>query len=90
MKRKGTISVKEATLRAWNDSVELCVLNGQKPHIHRNTFRYRVSAYVNGVSDEWTSLRYIPLDDTVGRRLRELRAEGLIDYDYKDEIYIAK
>jgi hypothetical protein len=85
--KKGTISVKEATLRAWNDSVEQCVLNGQKPHIHFNTFRYRVNAYVNGISN---AQAYIPLDGSIGRRLRELRAEGLVDYDYKDEIYIAK
>jgi len=85
-KTKGIISVSEAVLKAWNDECEQCRINGQKEIIHMNTFVFRVRAYVNGGQGQ----AYRPLDSNIQRRCRELRESGLINYEYKDEVYQVK
>ena len=67
------------------DTCEQCRLNGVPQTLHMNTLLPRARAYVNGGGGS-----YRPLDDNMGRRLRELRADGIIDYEYKDEVYRIK
>ena len=87
-KKKAIMSVKAATLKAWNDECEQCRINGIKEIIHMNTFVSRVRAYVNGGG----RTSYQPLDSNIDRRKRELKEEGLINYDYdcQKEYYIVK
>lgn len=83
-KIKGKIPVIKATLLAWEDSCEQCRINGQKEVIHMHQFVSRVRAYVNGGNPE---INYRPLDSNIDRRLRELRADSQINYEYRDEVY---
>ena len=80
--KKGVMSVERATLLAWNDTCEQCRINGTKEVVHMNTFVSRVRAYVNGREGS-----YYPLDGNITRRLRELREQGIINYEYKDDVY---
>ena len=84
-KTKGVMPVEKATLLAWNDCCEQCRINGSKEVVHMNTFIPRVRAYVMGRGEN-----YRPLDGNITRRLRELRGKGLIDYEYKDDVYYVK
>jgi hypothetical protein len=84
-KIKGVMPVEKATLLAWNDVCEQCRINGSKEVVHMNIFVSRVRAYVMGRVEN-----YRPLDGNITRRLRELKAKGLINYEYKDEVYYVK
>lgn len=84
-KQKGVMSVRKATYMALVDACEQCRINGVQEIIHMNTFLPRARAYVNGGLGS-----YRPLDDNMGRRLRKLRQDGVIDYDYKDGFYTIK
>lgn len=88
-KTKGKISVERATYLAWLDTCEQCRINGIKEIIHMNTFIDRVRAYVNGGSLTGVQVAtvYRPMDGQITRRLRELKEGGLLDYEYKDEVY---
>jgi len=93
-KKKGLISVYDATFKAWTDEIEQCEKNGIKPIIHYSTFIDRVRAYVNGGSKDGFQMAnaYKPLDSNIHRRMQELRTDGKIDYDYdkQKEYYIIK
>jgi len=87
-KQKGVISVYKAILIAWNDEVEQCRKYGMKDVIHMNTFYDRVKAYVNGGSKDGIQVvnKYRPSDTHIHRQLQQLRTDGLINYEYKDEV----